>query len=340
MCQPPCAKPPLGSSSAAPGACATPSRLRNSLTTTLRIPFSFPRACAFQTTPRRPTHRSAISRGAGRPFNLSALPRMSVLDSNHDDLLELDDAERRLKPFSRRYLGVRAIPLDAVVGTEGRAGAFSRDFVPRHRFSRDRLRSLASAFPDGFPPIVAVKLGASYFVIDGHHRVALSRRRRAETIDADITEFVALVPLPAGADMVELVLRELERIFLEDSGLAEARPGVRVSASRPALYLELLENLQVHGYHLMLGNERILERDEIAEDWYERVYSPAVRAIERDRLTADARDAPDADLFLLLHRRRRESFPSWGCPPLEKTVDEAFFAAVPKPRKSLAFWRR
>src|SRR3712207_5594661 len=110
------------------------------------------------------------------------------------ELLELDEVERRMRPLTRRYLGVRAIPLDRVVGTEGRAAAFTRDFEPRHRFSRDRLRSLASAFPDGgFPPIVAVKLGETYFVIDGHHRVALARRHRGETIDADVTEFVARV---------------------------------------------------------------------------------------------------------------------------------------------------
>src|SRR5689334_22881020 len=37
ICQPPCRKPPLGSSSAPPGACETPSRLTNSLTISLRI---------------------------------------------------------------------------------------------------------------------------------------------------------------------------------------------------------------------------------------------------------------------------------------------------------------
>ena len=237
------------------------------------------------------------------------------------DLLELDDVERRLRPFARHYVGVRPIPLDRVVGTDGKVGAFTRRFEPRHAFSRDRLRSLESAFPDGgFPPIVAVKLGEAYFVIDGHHRVSLARRHGGKTIDADITEFVARVPLPPGADMVEVVLRELERVFLEESGIAEARPGVRVGASRPAVYLELLENLQVHGYHLMREKERILEKKEIAADWYDRIYAPVFAAVDRTRLGKDYRDAPDADLFLLLHRRRREGFPSCGCPPLDETV--------------------
>jgi hypothetical protein len=237
------------------------------------------------------------------------------------DLLELQDVEERLKPFGRQYIGVRAIPLDHVVGTEGRAGAFTRDFEPLHDFSRDRLRSLANAFPDGgYPPIVAVKLGDTYFVIDGHHRVALARRRGAENIDAEVAEFVSRVPLPAGADMVEVVLRQLERVFLEESGFAEARGGMRFAASRPAVYLELLENIQVHGFHLMRDRGRVLARAEIAADWYDGVYSPAVRAIQRDRLGKDYRDAPDTDLFLLLHRRRREGFPSSGCPSLEEAA--------------------
>src|SRR6185503_9535577 len=185
----------------------------------------------------------------------------------------------------------------------GRAGAFTRDFRPLHAFSRDRMRSLQEAFAEGaFPPIVTVKLGESYFVIDGHHRAALARRSGADVIDADVTELIARVPLPAGADMLDVVLRELERIFLEDSGLAEARPGARVAVSRPAHYLELLENVQVHGYHMMRGRERVLEIAEIAADWYDAIYTPTLAAIDSLQLGRLNRDAPPGDLFLLLHR--------------------------------------
>ena len=236
-------------------------------------------------------------------------------------LLELDEVERRLKPFGRRYLGVREIRLDALIGTDGRAGAFTRDFRPLHAFSRDRLRSLESVFAEGgFPPIVAVKLGEAYFVIDGHHRAALARRRGGEMIDADVTELIARVPLPAGADMLELVLRELERIFLEDSGLTEARPGVRVAVSRPAHYLELLENIQVHGYHMMRDRGRVLENSEIAANWHDAIYMPTLAAIDGLRLDRLYRDAPRGDLFLVLHRHRRDAFPSTGCPHLAQTV--------------------
>jgi hypothetical protein len=246
---------------------------------------------------------------------------MKRLRARHRErLLELDEVERRLKPFGRRYLGVRAIPLDALVGTDSRASSFTRDFRPLHAFSRDRLRSLEAAFGDGgFPPIVTVKLGEVYFVIDGHHRAALARRRGAEMIDADVTELIARVPLPAGADMLEVVLRELERIFLEDSGLAE-RPGVRGPVSRPAYYLELLENVQIHGFHMMRGRGRALENAEIAADWHDAIYQPTLAAIDRLRTGRSYGDAPPGDLFLVLHRHRRDAFPSTGCPHLAQTV--------------------
>src|SRR3954451_5558171 len=151
-------------------------------------------------------------------------------------LLELDDVEERLKPFGRRYLGVREIPLAALVGTDSRAGSFTRDFRPLHTFSRERMRSLESAFADGaFPPIVTVKLGETYFVIDGHLRVALARRTGAEMIDADVTELIARVPLPAGADMLEVVLRELERIFLGQRACRGAPRGARLGEPARAL---------------------------------------------------------------------------------------------------------
>src|SRR4029450_7237272 len=65
---------------------------------------------------------------------------------------------------------------------------------------RARLPPREGASPaGGSPPIVTVKLGETYFVIDGHHRAALARRVGAATIDADVTELIAPVPLAAGA---------------------------------------------------------------------------------------------------------------------------------------------
>ena len=86
--------------------------------------------------------------------------------------------------------------------------------------------------------------------------------------------------------------------------------------SRPAGYLELLENVQIHGYHLTLAAGRALSRREIAGDWYDRVYLPAVAALPRERLERECPGATEADLFLTLFQRRRDIFANQGCQAL------------------------
>jgi len=95
---------------------------------------------------------------------------------------------------------------------------------------------------------------------------------------------------------------------------------VRLRVSRPAHYLELLENVQIHGYHMMRGRGRILASAEIAADWYDAIYRPTLDAIDRLGPGPLHRDTPRGDLFLLLHRHRRDAFPSTGCPHLAQTV--------------------
>ena len=71
--------------------------------------------------------------------------------------------------------------------------------------------------------------------------------------------------------------------------------------SRPAHYLELLENIQVHGYHGMRKLGRVLEDAEIADDWYNAIWMPTQAAIERLSL---AHLGTVADLRAILRRGR------------------------------------
>ena len=237
------------------------------------------------------------------------------------ELLPLDQAVERLRPFTRRYLGIRPIPVAQIVGTDSRGSDFDRDFLPRRPDVRERWRRVEQAFPDaGFPPIVASQLGDAYFVLDGHHRVAIARRQRMATIDAEVTELKARWHLPADADVVELIHAEQERIFMDDSGLAEARPDVHIRFSRPVGYVELLETVQLHGYHLMLEAQQALARAEIAEDWYTTVYLPTIEAIHAEGLDEVCPEVTDPDRFLWVWNRRRELIPEYGCQQLGETA--------------------
>jgi hypothetical protein len=255
--------------------------------------------------------------------------------------LPLDQAIERLRPFTRRYVGIRPVPVSQIVGTDSRGSDFDRDFLPRRPDVRDRWRRVEQAFPDsGFPPIVAYQLGDAYFVIDGHHRVAIARRQRMETIDAEVTELKARWHLPADADIVELIHAEQERNFMDESGLAEARPDARMRFSRPVGYVELLETVQLHGYHRMLEADRALPRAAIAEDWYTTVYLPTIEAIHAERLDEVCPEVTDPDRFLWVWNRRRELMPEYGCQQLGETARRATEELARKRRGVRPFLRR
>jgi hypothetical protein len=224
------------------------------------------------------------------------------------DLLALDVVAARLRAVGRAHVGVRPIPLGQIVGSDGRGGDFDRVFSPRRTEIRHRLRRLASAFPHGdFPPIEVFQLGDAYFVVDGHHRVALARRMGMATIDAEVTRIRARWPLTSGADATELTHAEQEWLFFDESGLGHARPRAHIRFSRPVGYRQLLEHVERHGYRLMLDRGRVLARAEIAADWFDRVYEPLARELAGGSPDGACANATDADLFLWAEQLRRDA---------------------------------
>ena len=83
------------------------------------------------------------------------------------------------------------IPIADIVGTAGAGdGKFDRDFLPTDDRSRSRFQALLVAFHQGeaLPPIEAYRLHGHYFVVDGHHRVAVARALGETSITAHVTE--------------------------------------------------------------------------------------------------------------------------------------------------------
>jgi ParB-like nuclease domain len=96
--------------------------------------------------------------------------------------------ERALRARPER--GVREIPLAAITATvePTRASLFDRAFRPAGA-ARTRWQRLWLAEHRGavLPPISVVRVGDSYAVLDGHHRVSVAKARGACTIDATVT---------------------------------------------------------------------------------------------------------------------------------------------------------
>ena len=230
-----------------------------------------------------------------------------------ETLLELQDVQGRLALFQQSYVGVEAIRVDQIVGSVDKSEDFDDEFRPRTDRVKRRWAQIERAFPQGdFPPIEAYKVGNTYYVIDGHHRVGVAKARGIEFIDADITELHSPYQLEPDDDLADIIHLQQRRIFLHQSGLGRVRPNARLEFSRPVGYVKLLENLEVHGYHLLRERGEVISKEAVAADWYDNVYLKNVREIEAVGLDKLMAHSPISDLYLWVHQRRQDLFPDGG----------------------------
>jgi hypothetical protein len=87
-------------------------------------------------------------------------------------------------------LGRRIVAVEKIVGSVGRFKDFDWDFLPVRRSLEDRWKRVDRAFHLGvdLPPVVLYKLGGSYFVLDGNHRISVARYQGVRWIEAEVTQ--------------------------------------------------------------------------------------------------------------------------------------------------------
>jgi hypothetical protein len=114
----------------------------------------------------------------------------SLLTKKKNNLLSFNQMRQDLPIIGQHYLGFQMVPLDKIVGSEGRSREFDRAFYPRADRSKDRWLRIDQAHYDGvtLPPVDLIKVGQIYFVRDGNHRVSVARSRKHPVIDAYVTE--------------------------------------------------------------------------------------------------------------------------------------------------------
>ncbi|MCV0403865.1 MAG: hypothetical protein K5924_09145 [Chloroflexi bacterium] len=224
-----------------------------------------------------------------------------------DSLLPLRDVRRHLRVLGERYVGMREIPTKAIVGSVDRSVDFDRFFRTRRRELRRRMDALRKVFADRpMPPISVYGAGGLYFVIDGHHRVALARQEKAEFMDAEVTEIETSHRLHPEVDILELIHTEQHRRFREETELAEAAPDAVIQFSRPIGYGELLQVIRSHAYELSRDRGELISPKDATRHWYERSWLPALAAIESSGLRAAYDFKTDGDRYLWTYRKLQE----------------------------------
>jgi len=114
-------------------------------------------------------------------------PRREPLPSLYERYPEAGAAARHPR-------GLQTVPIEAIVGTARHPSQNTTDFLPlpalRGRNWEARWQRIQSATNElrVLPPIELLQVGDTYWVVDGHNRVAAARDVGAVAVDAEVTE--------------------------------------------------------------------------------------------------------------------------------------------------------
>lgn len=241
--------------------------------------------------------QSDFQRASGRAFWRRLL---TWLTRQPNALLNFDEVRTKIPWQGQRDLGLREVPIEAIIGSAGRFKDFDRLFSPLQTRTKDRWMSIDSAHyaQVSLPPVELYKMGEIYFVKDGNHRVSVAREHGQVFVDAHVIEISIPVPLTTDMTFDDMELAGAEARFLEETGLHQTRPEARVEASQPGLYDLLREHINGHRYYLgeKLGREASLA--EAASSWYDTVYKPILDALEQQDFIKQFGGKNAADLYL------------------------------------------
>ena len=143
--------------------------------------------------------RSSLHERARRDFagarRKAFLLRVGALllrrEPGSSELLSFEQVKSELGAVRQADLGIQSVPVSKIVGSVGRHGDFDGAFLPKKGYLRERWQGISRMLRQGgaFSPVSLYKIGDSYFVLDGNHRVSVASYHGIGCIDAEVIEF-------------------------------------------------------------------------------------------------------------------------------------------------------
>jgi hypothetical protein len=277
--------------------------------------------------------RAGFGGRAREDFNRARLREMfsrllALLRNEPDQLLSLKEVKALLRPKTESYHGLKTIPIDRIVGSEGRYRDFTRIFLPRHEHLRGRWVRVDMAHLQqiNLPPVTLYEIGGVYFVRDGNHRVSVARTQGAEFIDAEVIGLESRLRLEPGMTTMQLrkaVIELEEKEFMRQTGLARLLPGVRLQFTATGRYDEVLRHIHGHKYFINLAEPKEISFEKALLSWYHKVYLPIIRLIEAEDILSHFPGRTSADLYLWIVRHWHDLKRQYGQGfPLGQAVED------------------
>ncbi len=242
---------------------------------------------------------------------------LHALTPERQKLLSLEDVKKLVKPKSETYIGMKAVPVELIVGSEGRYKDFNRAFLPRKEFSRSRWVNVDKAHLQSIvlPPVKLYEIGGTYFVRDGNHRVSVAKIQGVSFIDAEVIRLDTQIKLEPGITPETLkkkvIAYEKDRVFSE-THLDEVIERSSINFTATGRFIEMLRHIQGHKYFL---NEEVKEEIpflDAARSWYKNLYLPITEIVRTEKILSRFPGRTEGDLYLWIVKQWDELKKHYG----------------------------
>lgn len=247
---------------------------------------------------------------------------ISNIFNKQEQLLQFDEVKYLLAPRAMVYRGIKAIPIDRIIGSEGRYRDFDRKFMPLKAHTRNRWENIdvLKQQEKSLAPISVYKIDKYYFVRDGNHRVSVAREMKQDFIDAEIIELFTKVK-PEEFSQKGLLLAESYRYFLDKTKFDEIVPNTPLRLTNSWGYYRLIEHIQNYKYFMGEKEKRDVSWNEAVKKWYNILYLPVVRLIRKRKVMKKFPKREPGDLYIWIMDHWHFLKEKYGNIPIEQAID-------------------
>ena len=201
-------------------------------------------------------------------------------------LISLNDVKQLIRPTNETYVGMKVVPIEKIVGSEGRYNDFDNHFFPKSSHLRNRWQHVDEAAINDIilPPIKVYEIAGLYFVRDGNHRVSVAKSRGTEFIDAEVVSLQSEIKLnkPENiSDIVKQIIFYEKRVFYSETNFGDITDYWCLDFTRTGRYDVIYNHILTHKYYMNQGKEEEISMEEAVLSWFNTVYLPIVTSVRK-----------------------------------------------------------
>lgn len=222
-------------------------------------------------------------------------------------LISLNDVKQLLKPTNESYVGMKVIPIEKIVGSEGRYKDFDNKFFPKSSHLKNRWEHVDEAVINSIelPPIKVYEISGLYFVRDGNHRVSVAKSRGTEFIDAEVVSLQSEIKLKQAKNLKDIIRQIIiyeKRVFYSETNFGDITDYWCLDFSTPGRYDVIYNHILTHKYYLNQKVENEISMEEAVESWFKRVYLPIVTIIREKHILHNFPKRTLGDMYVWIVR--------------------------------------